>query len=81
VSLKKATNICIFIFNQNQNFIKKKPVISRSSFWKYISRRCAREWSSWNSLRWGMHYEALSVKHESNHLCQRKERSRPRTFW
>jgi len=23
VSLKKATNICIFIFNQNQNFIKK----------------------------------------------------------
>jgi len=24
VSLKKATNICIFIFNQNQNFRKKK---------------------------------------------------------
>jgi len=26
VSLKKATNICIFIFNQNQNFIKKNIV-------------------------------------------------------
>jgi len=24
VSLKKATNIYIFTFNQNQNFIKKK---------------------------------------------------------
>jgi len=23
VSLKKTTNICIFIFNQNQNFLKK----------------------------------------------------------
>ena len=23
VSFKKTTNICIFIFNQNQNFIKK----------------------------------------------------------
>jgi len=44
-------------------------VISRSSFWKYISRRCARDRSSWHSLRWGMHYEALSVKHESNYLC------------
>jgi len=44
-------------------------VISRSSFWKYISQRCARERSSWNSLRWGMPYEALSIKHESNYLC------------
>jgi len=31
-------------------------VISRSSFWKFISRRCARELCSWNSLRWVMHY-------------------------
>jgi len=27
VSLKKVTNICIFIFNQNQDFIKKKNIV------------------------------------------------------
>jgi len=25
--IKKTTNICIFIFNQNQNFIKKKNIV------------------------------------------------------